>query len=81
MANTPEVFGLHPNAEIGYYTNAAKEMWTHLVELQPQTGKQHSRPRDLEIMSYCDLEIISKRDLELFQLVYELEIVLNVAGK
>ena len=38
LANTPEVFGLHPNAEIGYYTNAAKEMWAHLVELQPQTG-------------------------------------------
>ena len=38
LANTPEVFGLHPNAEIGYYTNAAKEMWSHLVELQPQTG-------------------------------------------
>ena len=38
LANTPEVFGLHPNAEIGYYTNAAKEMWMHLVELQPQTG-------------------------------------------
>ena len=38
MANTPEVFGLHPNAEIGYYTQAAKDMWEHLVELQPQTG-------------------------------------------
>jgi hypothetical protein len=39
LANTPEVFGLHPNAEIGYYTNAAKEMWSHLIELQPQTGQ------------------------------------------
>ncbi len=39
LANTPDVFGLHPNAEIGYYTNAAKEMWAHLVELQPQTSK------------------------------------------
>ncbi|ELU10552.1 hypothetical protein CAPTEDRAFT_221643 [Capitella teleta] len=38
LSNTPEVFGLHPNAEIGYYTNAAKEMWMHLIELQPQTG-------------------------------------------
>ena len=37
-ANTPEVFGLHPNAEIGYYTQAARDMWTHLIELQPQTG-------------------------------------------
>ena len=39
LANTPQVFGLHPNAEIGYYTQAARDMWLHLVELQPQTGK------------------------------------------
>nr|CAD7435272.1 unnamed protein product [Timema monikensis] len=39
LVNSPEVFGLHPNAEIGYFTQAAKEMWLHLVELQPQTGK------------------------------------------
>ena len=32
------MFGLHPNAEIGYYTHSAKDMWSHLVELQPQTG-------------------------------------------
>lgn len=38
LANTPEVFGLHPNAEIGYYTQAARDMWSHLLELQPQTG-------------------------------------------
>ncbi|KAL0979348.1 hypothetical protein UPYG_G00183960 [Umbra pygmaea] len=39
LANTPEVFGLHPNAEIGYYTQAAREMWNHLIDLQPQTGE------------------------------------------
>lgn len=38
LTNTPEVFGLHPNAEIGYYTNAAKQIWLHLMDLQPQTG-------------------------------------------
>ncbi|XP_076804944.1 dynein axonemal heavy chain 10-like [Clavelina lepadiformis] len=38
LANTPEVFGLHPNAEIGYYTQAARAMWENLVDLQPQTG-------------------------------------------
>ncbi|XP_060580911.1 dynein axonemal heavy chain 10-like isoform X1 [Ruditapes philippinarum] len=42
LANTPEVFGLHPNAEIGYYTQAARDMWLHLVELQPQTGESSS---------------------------------------
>jgi dynein heavy chain len=47
LANTPEVFGLHSNAEIGYYTQAARDMWSHLLELQPQTGKcpQGSPPR------------------------------------
>ncbi|KAK5648316.1 hypothetical protein RI129_003208 [Pyrocoelia pectoralis] len=38
LVNSPEVFGLHPNAEIGYYTQAVKEMWENLIELQPQTG-------------------------------------------
>ncbi len=38
LTNTAEVFGLHPNAEIGYYTQAARDIWTHLIELQPQTG-------------------------------------------
>lgn len=42
LANTPEVFGLHPNAEIGYYTNAAKDIWAHLIDLQPQTGESGS---------------------------------------
>ncbi|XP_076299453.1 dynein axonemal heavy chain 10-like [Lasioglossum baleicum] len=37
LVNTPEVFGLHPNAEIGYFTQAVKEMWGNLIELQPQT--------------------------------------------
>ncbi|KAM6297937.1 dynein axonemal heavy chain 10 [Aegotheles albertisi] len=39
LANTPEVLGLHANAEIGYYTQAVRDMWSHLLELQPQTGE------------------------------------------
>ena len=39
LTNGPDVFGLHPNAEIGYFTRAAKDMWEQLVELQPQTGE------------------------------------------
>lgn len=42
LVNNPEVFGLHPNAEIGYFTQAVKKMWQHLIELQPQTGTNTS---------------------------------------
>lgn len=38
LTNSPDVFGLHPNAEIGYYTQAVRDIWGHLIELQPQTG-------------------------------------------
>lgn len=38
LVNTPEVFGLHSNAEIGYFTQATKYMWSQLIELQPQGG-------------------------------------------
>jgi len=38
LTNSPAVFGLHPNAEIGYYTNAVKAMWVDLISLQPRTS-------------------------------------------
>jgi len=37
-AQTPEVFGLHPNAEIDYLTNASKKLWTDLIDLQPRAA-------------------------------------------
>ena len=38
LTNSPAVFGLHSNAEIGYYSNAVKEMWLNLISLQPRTA-------------------------------------------
>jgi len=38
LVNGPAVFGLHPNAEIGYYSDATKSMWSDLVALQPKSG-------------------------------------------
>ncbi|KAI4888942.1 hypothetical protein NFI96_027441 [Prochilodus magdalenae] len=73
LANTPEVFGLHPNAEIGYYTQAARDMWTHLIELQPQTGDsgggisrdeyiaQVARDIQNKLPSVFDLDVIRKK--------------------
>eukprot|EP00798_Chlamydomonas_sp_ICE-L_P031818 gene31818-7022_t len=38
MLQSPEIFGLHANADISYYTNATKDIWRDLVDLQPRTG-------------------------------------------
>jgi len=35
---TTQLFGLHANADISYYTSAAKALWAGLVDLQPRTG-------------------------------------------
>nr|CCC89964.1 unnamed protein product [Trypanosoma congolense IL3000] len=40
--NTPEVFGLHPNAETGYLRNAVDGMWASLLEMMPRSGKTAS---------------------------------------
>lgn len=42
LTNSPAVFGLHPNAEIGFFSNAVKEMWRNLIDLQPRTTSQGS---------------------------------------
>uniref|UniRef100_A0A669C7U5 Dynein axonemal heavy chain 10 n=1 Tax=Oreochromis niloticus TaxID=8128 RepID=A0A669C7U5_ORENI len=60
LANTPEVMGLHSNAEIGYYTNAVKEMWTHLIDLQPQTGESGGHISRDEYISQVAQDIQNK---------------------
>ncbi|XP_075882096.1 dynein axonemal heavy chain 10-like isoform X2 [Nelusetta ayraudi] len=60
LANTPEVMGLHSNAEIGYYTQAAKDMWTHLIDLQPQTGESSGSISRDEYISQVAQDIQSK---------------------
>jgi len=46
LTNGPAVFGLHPNAEINMFTDAAKSMWTDLIDMQPRTGGVRSRTTD-----------------------------------
>lgn len=35
---SPNVFGLHSNAEISYYTNAARALWSNMLLMMPRTG-------------------------------------------
>ena len=34
----PAIFGLHPNAEIEYFLNASKSLWTNMLAMLPRTG-------------------------------------------
>jgi dynein heavy chain len=38
IINSPDVFGLHANAEITYFTNAAKTLWLNLISMQSAEG-------------------------------------------
>ncbi|KAL7295702.1 hypothetical protein TKK_0011053 [Trichogramma kaykai] len=64
LVNSPEVFGLHPNAEIGYFTQATKEMWAHLIELQPQTAAEGSGISRDEFIDNIAKEILEKLPVE-----------------
>lgn len=57
MTNSPAVFGLHPNAEIGYFANAVKDMWFDLISLQPR------RPSSGEGLSREDYIATTAKDI------------------
>ena len=38
LFTSPGVFGLHPNAEISYFTNTAKELWINSLSMQTSDG-------------------------------------------
>ncbi|XP_059059014.1 dynein axonemal heavy chain 10 [Achroia grisella] len=60
LANTPEVFGLHPNAEIGYFSQAVREMWGHLIELQPQTSESGGAMSREDFIDMIAVDVMSK---------------------
>ncbi|KAG5320172.1 DYH10 protein, partial [Pseudoatta argentina] len=60
MVNGPEIFGLHSNAEIGFFTQAVKGMWKHLIELQPQTAVSDIGISKDEFIDNVAKEILTK---------------------
>ena len=51
LINSPIVFGLHPNAEITYFTNSAKNTWENLLLMQltsSGSGANNNREENIE---------------------------------
>eukprot|EP01105_Mastigella_eilhardi_P016134 TRINITY_DN3695_c0_g1_i1.p1 TRINITY_DN3695_c0_g1~~TRINITY_DN3695_c0_g1_i1.p1 ORF type:complete len:4489 (-),score=1285.68 TRINITY_DN3695_c0_g1_i1:87-13553(-) len=57
--NSPDVFGLNHNAEIGYFANTAKEMWASLIEMQPRTGEVAGGTRRDAIVSQIASNVLT----------------------
>ena len=53
-ADSPVVFGLHPNAEITYYTNDAKSLWNNTLKME-SVGSSNISPqeRDKRLEEIC----------------------------
>ena len=60
LENSPEVFGLHSNAEIGYYTSATNHLWENLINLQPRTVSTGSGIRREDYIANLAKDIYSK---------------------
>jgi len=60
IVQTPEVFGLHGNADISYYTNATQQIWLDLVGLQPRVGGSSSGVSREDFIGNVAVDILSK---------------------
>ena len=76
LTNSPAVFGLHANAEIGYYTNEVKAMWVNLISLQPRrisssegmSREDHIAVTATDILSKIPLKSIDSGSYDLNQI-------------
>lgn len=66
LFTAPGVFGLHSNAEIQYFNNAAKELWLNILEMQTSEGGSSGGINKEEIIRNISDEIQTKTLPELF---------------
>lgn len=60
IINSPSVFGLHPNAEITYFTTAAKNLWDNLLNMQSSSGVGISASNRDAYINGISSDILSK---------------------
>nr|AML30863.1 axonemal inner arm dynein heavy chain 7 [Marsilea vestita] len=60
FVQSPEVFGLHANADISYYTNTTKNLWRDLVDLQPRGGANKGGIKREDIINNVATDLLAK---------------------
>ncbi|KAF4659064.1 Dynein heavy chain 10, axonemal [Perkinsus olseni] len=67
ITQSPAVFGLHPNAEITYFSNSAKDLWLGVLSMQAgDTSGGGGMSREAFIQQTCQdiIAAIPKKDLK-----------------
>ena len=74
--NTPEVFGLHSNAEIGYFTTASKDTLQQILSLQSGAGGGGGGQSKDQVVAQIAEEILEKlpKEFDTFQIRNEIGI-------
>jgi len=60
LINSPVVFGLHPNAEIQYFTNTAKDIWVNCIEMQTSEASAEGGINKEEFIEQVATELQNK---------------------
>ena len=60
LTQTPMVFGLHPNAEIGYLSDATREVFASLISMLPRVGGSTGGMSREEYIGNVASDIVSK---------------------
>jgi len=60
IVQSPQVFGLHPNADISYYSSTTKTLWRDLVNLQPRASGGGDGIRQEDIVDRIAVDLLSK---------------------
>jgi len=58
--NTPEVFGLHSNAEIGYFTTSSRDILGHVLSLQSGSGAAAGGASKDQVVGQIASDILDK---------------------
>lgn len=60
LQNGPDVFGLHPDAEVEYLTSFTKQLWSHLINLQPRTSEVSGGISREEFITNISTDVLKK---------------------
>lgn len=66
LFTTPGVFGLHSNAEITYFNNAAKALWLNIMDMQTSEGGEGGGINKEEQVMQISNDLLDKTIPEIF---------------